>query len=41
LPFDVSPFRTLFYENTIEGKRKIEERLRNHIQAILSDTALE
>jgi hypothetical protein len=28
LPFDVSPFRTLFYENTINGKTKIEEGLR-------------
>ncbi len=23
--FDVSPFRTLFYENTIAGKQKIED----------------
>jgi len=36
LPFDVSPFRTLFYENTIEGKRKIEEGFRQHLRAILS-----
>lgn len=35
LPFDVSPFRTLFYENTIGGKKKIEAGLRKHIQAIL------
>jgi hypothetical protein len=41
LPFDVSPFRTLFYQNTIEGKRKIEEGLRSHVQAILSETAIE
>lgn len=27
LPFDLSPFRTLFYENSISGKREIEESL--------------
>ncbi len=37
LPFDVSPFRTLFYENTIAGKQKIEEGLRKHIEASLTD----
>ncbi|NQU68710.1 MAG: hypothetical protein HQ510_12270 [Candidatus Marinimicrobia bacterium] len=37
LPFDVSPFRTLFYENTIAGKKKIDEGLRKHIQASLSE----
>ncbi len=36
LPFDVSPFRTLFYENTIVGKRKLEEGLSQHINAILN-----
>lgn len=36
LPFDVSPFRILFYENSIEGKRKIEEGFRKHLRAILS-----
>lgn len=40
LPFDVSPFRTLFYENTIPGKKKIEEGLRKHIIAALSETDL-
>jgi hypothetical protein len=34
LPFDVSGFRTLFYENSIVGKRKFEEGLRRHITAI-------
>jgi len=34
LPFDVSGFRTLFYENSIAGKRKFEESLRKHISAI-------
>ena len=37
LPFDVSPFRTLFYENTIAGKKKIEEGLRKHVEAALSE----
>lgn len=37
LPFDVSPFRTLFYENTIAGKQKIEDGLKKHIVAALSD----
>jgi hypothetical protein len=36
LPFDVSPFRVLFYENTIGGKSKIEAGLRKHIEAIQS-----
>lgn len=35
LPFDVSPFRTLFYENSIGGKRLFEEGLRKHIRASL------
>lgn len=37
LPFDVSPFRTLFYENSISGKKIIEEGLEKHIQAVLSE----
>ena len=36
LPFDISPFRVLFYENTIGGKKKVEDRLRRHIEAILN-----
>lgn len=35
LPFDVSPFRVLFYDNSIAGKRIFEEGLRRHISAIL------
>lgn len=34
LPFDVSPFRVLFYENTIGGKAKVEASLRKHLQSI-------
>jgi len=35
LPFDINPFRTLFYKNTIGGKQKIEELLEKHIQETL------
>lgn len=35
LPFDVSPFRTLLYEDSIRGKDKIEEGLRKHLKSIL------
>lgn len=34
LPFDVSPFRTLLYENTIAGKNQVEAGLRRHLEAI-------
>lgn len=37
LPFDLSGFRVLFYENSIGGKRKVEEGLRKHLQAILDE----
>ena len=40
LPFDLSPFRTLFYENTIDGKQKIEERFRSHLRAVLSQSVI-
>lgn len=36
LPFDVSPFRTLFYDNTIAGKAQVEEGLKKHLAAILN-----
>lgn len=35
LPFDISGFRVLFYENSIPGKKKFEEGLRRHIASIL------
>ena len=34
LPFDISGFRTLYYDNTIGGKGVVEERLRQHLEAI-------
>jgi hypothetical protein len=40
LPFDVSPFRVLFYENTISGKAKVEAGLRSHLLAIQSMSAV-
>ncbi len=40
LPFDVSPFRTLFYDNSIAGKKKVEEGLRKYIKAALAETDL-
>jgi hypothetical protein len=35
LPFDVSGYRCLFYENSIGGKNKVVEGLRKHLDAIL------
>jgi hypothetical protein len=37
LPFDLSGFRCLFYENSIGGKRKVEEGLKKHLEAILAE----
>lgn len=37
LPFDLSGYRCLFYQNSIGGKRKVEEGLRKHLQAILDE----
>lgn len=36
LPFDVAPFRVLFYEDSIAGKRRVEDGLRRHITAIMA-----
>lgn len=36
LPFDLSPFRHIFYEDSIGGKRRIEQALQEHISAALS-----
>ncbi|EKO37448.1 MAG: hypothetical protein B193_3880 [Solidesulfovibrio magneticus str. Maddingley MBC34] len=35
LPFDISPFRVLFYENTIIGRGKFEEGLRGHLESMI------
>ena len=37
LPFDLSAFRTLFYDNSIGGKARVEEGLRKHIRAIFNE----
>lgn len=34
LPFDISGFRTLFYDNTIGGKTVVQERLLHHLESI-------
>lgn len=34
LPFDVSGFRTLFYDNTIGGKGEVEVRLTKHLESM-------
>jgi hypothetical protein len=37
LPFDLSGYRCLFYQNSIGGKSKVKEGLRKHLQAILGE----
>jgi hypothetical protein len=34
LPFDVSGFRTLFYDNTIGGKGAVEANLKKHLESL-------
>lgn len=34
LPFDISGFRLLFYDNTIGGKSEVDQALRKHLDAI-------
>jgi hypothetical protein len=34
LPFDVSGFRVIFYDDSIGGKRQVEDELRRHLKAI-------
>ncbi len=38
LPFDVSAFRVLFYEDSIGGRTRLEEGLSRHLKAILGTT---
>lgn len=35
LPFDLSAFRTLFYENSIAGKASFDEGIRRHLNALI------
>ena len=37
VPFDISHFRIIQYENTIKGKSEYEETLRNTLKTVLSD----
>ena len=39
LPFDVSGFRTLFYDNTIGGKSDVEARLTKHLENTSPDNS--
>lgn len=36
LPFDVSGFRVILYDNSIAGRTKVEERLKKHVNNILN-----
>ena len=38
LPFDISGFRVLFYENSIKGKNEIQDGLRKNIDAVLLES---
>jgi hypothetical protein len=40
LPFDVSAFRVLFYEDTIGGKLKLEDGLKGHLREIFGGLLL-
>ena len=40
LPFDVSSFRVLFYDNSMIGRSKFEDGLRRHISAIMTKNAI-
>ena len=39
LPFDVSGFRVLFYEDSIGGKAKVEDGLRKHLTTLVGPAA--
>ena len=39
-PFDISEFGTIFYDNSIGGKRQIEEKLKNHLQNIKDSNSI-
>ena len=35
LPFDLSGYRVIFYDDSIKGKREVEEKLRKHLKSII------
>ena len=37
LPFDISSYRCIFYNNTIRGKNDVEKHLRKHLSSILRE----
>ena len=37
LPFDISGYRVIFYDNTIGGKSAVESDLRRHLTSILGE----
>ena len=37
LPFDISGYRVIFYDNTIRGKNTVEDDLRRHLSNILGE----
>lgn len=37
LPFDISGYRVIFYDNTIKGKRHVEDSFRKHLSSILHE----
>ena len=39
-PFDVAPFRIMFYENSIPGRQAFEDGLRKNIEAVLEKGGL-
>ena len=41
LPFDISGFRTLYYDNTIAGKTRVENDLKMYLNAIAGKTKVE
>jgi len=36
LPFDVGSYRVIFYDDTIGGKREVEDTLHKYLASILS-----
>jgi len=37
LPFDIQSHRCIFYDNTIRGKKDVEEKLLRHIENIVQE----
>jgi len=40
LPFDVSGFRTIFYDNSIGGKRQVEKKLKEYLEKLNCSTSM-